>query len=602
MPSPLCTLLQAPAQARSSFAWCTWLASLGCVLGSWPVLAAGPDLILHHGQIVTVDREFSIQQALAITGERIVAVGTNDDILQLAQPETQVIDLAGRMVLPGLIDSHVHATGAAVYEFDHPLPDFETIADVLDYVAARARLLPAGEWIVLQQVFVTRLRDQRFPTRQELDRVAPEHPVMFRTGPDAAVNSLALQLNGIDRDYEISDGEPGYLERDPATGELNGILRSCTRIIKYKDPLAAPTFEQRQQRLKELFADYNRVGITSVCDRSMGDDALRLYDTLAAQGELTCRVFGSYSVNAQAPLSEIEARLAKAVQHPRHTYNNQVWLRGVKIFLDGGMLTGSAYMSRPWGVSSIYSITDPEYRGLLYVDAEKLYQLARLSLANNLQFTAHAVGDGAIAALLAAYARIDRDDFSVREKRPCLTHANFMSAEIIGEMHRLGVVADLQPAWLWLDGKTLLQHFGEERTRYFQPYKTLFERGVIVGGGSDHMQKIGPVRSVNPYHPFLGMWTTLTRAPRWTEETFHAQEIISREQALRLYTINNAYLTFEEQEKGSLEVGKLADLIVIDRDLLTCPVEEVRQVQVLQTYLGGKRVFDRTTPPNAAQN
>src|SRR5215471_1375037 len=141
------------------------------------------------------------------------------------------------------------------------------------------------------------------------------------------------------------------------------------------------------------------------------------------------------------------------------------------------------------------------------------------------------------------------EDLPVRERRPCITHSNFMSAEAIERMHQLGIVADLQPAWLWLDGATLVAQFGDERLAYFQPYKSLFDRGVVIGGGSDHMQKIGSRRSVNPYNPFLGMWITLARQPRRSDSPLHPEQRLTREQALRLYTINNAFLTFEEKEK-----------------------------------------------------
>jgi predicted amidohydrolase YtcJ len=168
-----------------------------------------------------------------------------------------------------------------------------------------------------------------------------------------------------------------------------------------------------------------------------------------------------------------------------------------------------------------------------------------------------------------------------------------MSAEAIGKMKELGVVANLQPDWLYLDGATLRKQFGDERLTYFQPYKTLFEQNVMVGGGSDHMQKIGSLRSINQYNPFLGMWITLSRQPRWTDEPLHTEQNLTREQAIRLYTINNAFLTFSEDTKGSLEPGKLADFIVLDRDILTCPLEEVKDIQVEQTYLGGKRIYMR---------
>jgi hypothetical protein len=490
------------------------------------------------------------------------------------------------------MDSHVHAPSAAMYEFAQPVPEMESISDVLSYIQARGDVLETGRWIRLSQVFITRLREQRYPTRAELDRAAPGNPVVFATGPDASLNSLALSLSGIDADFRVAEGEPCRVERDPATGEPTGILRNCSQYIKYRSSEREPTEEDRLARLKELFADYNAVGITSIVDADTSDSEVELYSKLHDRSELSCRTYMMLSVNAAAPLSEIETRIRQAAQNPLHERNEMLWLRGVKSYLDGGMLTGSAYMREPWGVSKIYSIQDPKYRGVLFIEPEKLYEIAKMALSNDLQFTAHSVGDGAVHNMLDAYERINRDDFPVRERRPSITHANFMSADAIGKMNELGVVANLQPDWLFLDGATLRKQFGEDRT-YFQPYKTLFEQNVVVGGGSDHMQKIGSFRSINQYNPFLGMWITLTRQPRWTEEPLHTEQAISREQAIRLYTVNNAFLTFSEDVKGSLEPGKLADFIVLDRDILTCPLDEVKDIQVEQTYLGGSRVYLR---------
>ena len=166
-----------------------------------------------------------------------------------------------------------------------------------------------------------------------------------------------------------------------------------------------------------------------------------------------------------------------------------------------------------------------------------------------------------------------------------------MSPEAVRRMAEIGIVADLQPAWLERDGATLLKQFGQARLRYFQPYRSLQEAGVVVGGGSDHMQKIGSMRSINPYNPFFGMWITLTRAPRWTDAVLQPEQRISREDAVRLYTINNAFITFTEDEKGSLEHGKLADLVVLDRDILECPLDQVKDIKVERTYLGGQTVY-----------
>jgi predicted amidohydrolase YtcJ len=562
------------------------------------VLAAGwqreppPSHIFHTGKIVTVDAQFRTVEAMAIRDGRIVAVGTNADIVKLAGPGTVQVNLGGKMVLPGLIDSHVHAPAASMYEFEQPVPDMESIEDVLAYLRARAGKTEPGHWITLSQVFITRLREQRYPTRAELDNVAPRHPVAFRTGPDASLNSMALSMSGIDAKFQVPAGQPCRVERD-RSGNPTGILRNCGRYIRSGSSGSAPSKADRLARLRQLLADYNSVGFTSIVDANADQSGLELYRTLLEQNALTCRTFMAYGVDAQAPLDKIEATIREAAASPLHQHSDMLWLRGIKAFMDGGMLTGSAYMRQPWGVSKIYAIDDPEYRGVRFIEPEKLYQIAKLALANDLQFTAHSQGDAAVDAMVEAYERINRDDFPVRDRRPSITHASFMSAEAIAKMKALGVVANMQPAWLYLDGTTLRQHFGVERLAYFHPYRTLFEQGVMVGGGSDHMQKIGSLRSINPYNPFLGMWTTLVRRPRGSEAPLHPEQNLTREQAIRLYTINNAFLTFEETRKGSLEPGKLADFIVLDRDILSCPVEEVKDIKVEATYLGGARVYLR---------
>jgi predicted amidohydrolase YtcJ len=249
-------------------------------------------------------------------------------------------------------------------------------------------------------------------------------------------------------------------------------------------------------------------------------------------------------------------------------------------------------MREPWGVSGIYSITDPMYRGVLFIPKERLAPMVRAAVEAGLQFTAHSVGDGAVHALLEAYREMAQDP-ALRRSRPCITHCNFMSRDAVDRMASMGVVADVQPVWLYMDARTLRAQFGEDRLRWFQPLRTLFEAGVTVGGGSDHMQKIGAERSINPYDPFLGMATAVTRRSRWQEGRLHPGEALTREQMIRLYTMNNAYLLFREDRLGSLETGKLADFIVLDRDLLSCEDEAIRETRVLATYLGGRKVFER---------
>ena len=569
-----------------------WLMTC-CVFLVWSNLRAAdePDLIVHSGRIYTADGNDTVVEALAVRDGKIVAVGSNADVRALAGDRTGQVDLAGGFVCPGLIDSHVHPTGASMYEFDHDVPDMETIADVLDYVRQRAAVVPEGEWIVLQQVFITRLKEQRYPTKAELDHAAPSHPVVFRTGPDASVNSLALEKSGIDSEFATK--HPDNVQIDSATGEPTGILRRHGSVLKTGGNTAArkPTTEDRLDRLAALLGDYNSVGITGAIDRNCSDSSQGLYQQLEVDGRLTVRVRLSRGLNAKRSLEQVTKDVDAIASDPLFTDgSDRLRIIGVKVFLDGGMLTGSAYMSRPWGVSEIYSIDDPAYRGMRYIPDENLIPAVRACAERNLAFTAHSVGDAAVSGLLDAYEAVDHET-PIGPTHSTITHSNFMSAESVRRCAELGVGVDIQPAWLYLDTHTLAAQFGEDRLRYFQPLASLFAAGVPVGGGSDHMQKIGSLRSVNPYNPFLGMWTAITRQSKYHDHPLHSDEALSRTQALRFYTINNAWLMRSENALGSLEPGKLADFIHVDRDLLTCPVDELREARVLETYFAGERVY-----------
>ena len=555
-------------------------------------LAQQADLILHRGKIVTVDAKFSIAEAVAVKSGRIVKVGSDREILQLKGPHTKTVDLGGKAVLPGLMDSHVHPADACLTEFDHPIPEMETIQDVLDYIQRRAAVVKEGEWIQLRQVFITRLREQRYPTKEELDRAAPKHPVAFSTGPDASLNSLALKLSGMDRDFKVTDGGPGYIEKDPASGEPTGILRSCTRFVKSRPSGRQPNKEDRKQRLLELLDDYLATGFTSICDRDASEDEIQQYRELHRDGKLKLRVSLSQHIETIGPMEDIQRNIRRVAGDPLVKGGDWLKIIGIKTYLDGGMLTGSAYMLAPWGVSKIYSITDPQYRGVLLIPRERLLPIVKTTLESGLQFTAHSVGDGAVHSLLDVYEELNKTR-PIKQNRPCITHSNFMSQDAVRKLAQLGVVVDIQPAWLYLDTRTLVGQFGYDRLRFFQPLRTIFEGGGIAGGGSDHMQKIGSLRSVNPYNPFLAMWVTVTRQAKGYDGALHPEEALTREQAIRFYTRNNAYILFQEKQTGSLEAGKLADLIVLDTDILTCPVDDIRKTQVLQTYVAGKMVFER---------
>jgi len=549
------------------------------------------DLILYHGRIVTVDKKFSIVESMAIKDGKIVAVGTDDEVWRWSGPATEGIDLQGKMVLPGLIDSHVHPGGASMYEADHAIPAMETIADVLDYIRSRTKVVPKGEWIRTSQIFITRLKEQRYPTLAELDDAAPHHPVVFRTGPDASANSLALKENGIDA--EFAKEHPDNVMVDSKTGEPTGILRQAGAVLKSKGNSTSRkiTQEERDARLVELLQDYNRWGITGAIDRNCGDSAQAQYQRLLADGKLSVRMRLSRGLSPNSDFPSIEKKLDQFASDPLFTDPHpRLGIIGVKVFLDGGMLTGSAFFDQPWGLSQIYGIDDPAYKGMRYIEDPRLYDLVKATVSRNLAFTAHCQGDGAVGSLVRTYQRVN-ESVPVAPTHSSITHSSFMSEEAITAAASVGIGVDLQPAWLYLDGRTLVNQFGIARLEHFIPLKSFFNANVICGGGSDHMQRIGSMRSVNPYNPFWGMWVTVTRRAKWYDAAIHPQEALNREEMIRYYTINNAWLMRAENEIGSLEAGKRADFIVIDRNLLTCLPDDIQHTEVLATYLDGKKLI-----------
>jgi predicted amidohydrolase YtcJ len=551
------------------------------------------DLIVCHAKVVTVDDRFRLAEAVAITGGKITAVGSDKDVLAHKGPKTQVIDAQGKTVLPGLYDSHVHPVGAATSELVEPLPNLKSLDDVFAYVRKKAATTPEGEWIVLRFAFPTRLKEARFPTRAELDAAAPRHPVLYHAGPAGVVNSMALKVSGVTRD--TPNPSPGVIVKDPKTGEPTGMLRNAYGVLKGVPAASSATPEATRAAVKTLFRLYNQQGITSIADRNADRAALDLYLGLLDNKELTLRINVARGLNPHGTQEEIVKRLEALPGKDKKggpTGVGGIWIRigPIKFFLDGGMLNGTAYMRRPWPPGKTYQVVEKDYRGLLFVPPEQLAMVVEEAVKRRWQVTAHTAGEAAMDVLLDAYDLVNRK-LPIKELRLCITHANFPSQHNLERCQRLGVCADVQPAWLYKDGSTLYRELGAERLRWFQPYRSWLKY-TVIGGGSDHMIKLDSLQATNPWNPWLGMSVALTRTTE-AGQVLTPQERLTREQAVRLYTVNNAYLHHEEKEKGSLEVGKLGDLIVIDRDILTCPPGEVAGTRVLYTVVGGQVVYQR---------
>jgi predicted amidohydrolase YtcJ len=552
------------------------------------------DLIIHHAKVLTVDDAFRIVEAIAVQGDRILALGDDRDILKLKGPKTKVIDALGRNVLPGLYDSHTHPVGAASSEIVETLPHLRSLDDAFAYITKKTDDTPEGEWIVLRFAFPTRLKEARFPTRAELDKVAPKHPVLYHAGPAGIVNSMGLKVSAITKDTP-NPGPASIIVKDPVTGEPTGMLRNAYGVLKGVPAEGKITSKERRAAVKKLFALYNAHGLTSIADRSAGRDSLDLYLSLLKDGELTIRINVARTFGPSGTREEIARRLEELVgkDHlggPTGTGGIWVHIGPIKFFLDGGMLNGTAYMRQPWPKGITYQIVEDDYRGLLFAPPEQVKMLVEEATKRNWQVTAHTAGEAAMDVLLDAYEYVARQT-PIKEFRHCITHANFPSQHNLERCRELGVCADVQPAWLYKDGATLDRVLGMERIRWFQPYKSWLKY-TTIGGGSDHMLNFDSLESTNPWNPWLGIEVALTRV---TESGLRLvpEESLTRPEALRLYTINNAFLGREEKDKGNLVVGKLADMIVIDRDYLTCPVETVSKTRVLTTIVGGKVVYER---------
>lgn len=548
--------------------------------------AVDADLILYNGKIVTVDSHFSVREAIAVKDGRFVVVGTNQEALREKGVHTRVIDLKGRTVLPGLIDAHVHILGSALSEYREKLPVFDSIVTIQRYIREKAKTTPKGAWIIVPRTLPPRLKEMRMPTKHDLD-VAPDHPVAFDGSYVWAANTLALRMSGIDKN--TPNPPAGEIVKGP-DGEPNGILRNAAHLLKgLPKPEEFPESDQLAA-IEKMLHLYAEAGLTSVADRAVTPPEAKLFEKLKAQRRLPVRVVLTWRINSNLPLEQIVKEIRES---PWTTNYGDDWLKmgSFKVTLDGGQSVGTAYQRMPYGPfgRQLYGQTNPDARGMLFVEPEKLLQIFRAARDKGWQLTAHVQGGAAIDLLVDTFEKLDREK-PIAPSRSHVMHGSFMSLETIQKMKRLGVMIDAQPAWLHLDGPALSRVFGIQNMRYFFPLRTYIDYGIPVAGGSDHMLGHDKNLAVNPFNPFLNMWMSITR--RTTEGVvIYPEEAITREEALKMYTIWAAYQEFSEKVKGSIEKGKLADFVVIDRDYLRCPVEDIRKIEPLMTVVAGKPVY-----------
>jgi predicted amidohydrolase YtcJ len=534
------------------------------------------DTILYNAHVLTMDPAQPRATAVAIQGERIVGVGDESDLRPLVGQRTARVDLGGRTVVPGLNDTHNHMSSTGLGMLLVSPEGATRIADIQARIVERVAATPRGEWVVTAQVgepaISHLLAERRYPTRADLDPISPDHPVCIQAPHVLILNSAALQRCGIGRDTTTPEG--GEIGHDE-TGELTGLLFERPAMALARRHLPPITHADRVAGLRLACEAYNRAGLTSVCEHGVPPEGVAAYQELWARGQLTVRSYLHVALDVTKSLPEIDDFLASLAYSGGPGFGDD-WLRvaGIKVFVDGGVGIGTALMREPYQTAS-----GACSHGLQVVSTEKLEGILRLANRYRLRVAQHDSGGRAIDLVLDCYDRVNREQ-PIADRRWVLVHCQFPTAANMAAIKRLGAVVVTQTVFLYNMGVGYLKFLGRDLADQAIPLRSWLDAGVPVALGSD--------ASVNPYAPLLGLWHATTRVDRQTGEVIGADQRIGREEALRGYTVDGAYITFDEQKKGRLVPGYLADLVALGDDPLTCPPDAIKDLSVDLTMVGGR--------------
>lgn len=539
-------------------------------------LSPQPDVILFGGKIATMDGRSSVVQAIAVRDGKIVATGSDESVKALAGSKTKMIALSGKTVVPGLIDTHTHFRPAGMGEYVVNLGGARSVADALELIRGFVAKKKPGEWITTGGWHPpSQLAEKRYLTRQEIDSVSPDNPVYLRTvGHFAMANSLALRAAGVDKSTPNPEG--GAFERD-ASGELTGVLAE-TAIPRVENLVPPFSEEDELRQYKTAEAVLNSFGLTSVVEGATDPRDTRALLKLARSGAATLRVGTMFRPEPPADLEGWNAIMAGNGATSGFG-DDWVKLGGIKIFYDGGMTLKTAMMR------DAYPDSHGDFHGVAQQTPERLKQLVSIANKNGWRVGTHAVGDLAVDHVLDAYEAADRER-SIKDRRFILIHASLMRPDQMERARRLGIRVDFQNVFMWDKAATVERFLGRATADRAVPTRTLIDKMGLgnLGAGTDF-----PVNAINP---FLNMYIMVTRKdPKGT--IYGKDEAISREEALRLYTSAAARYMFEEDRKGTLEPGKLADLAVLSADYMSVDAEKIKDIKADMVMVDGRIVFQR---------
>ena len=526
------------------------------------------EMIFKNANIRTMNDNKPKAEALAVAHGKIVFVGDDKEAASFQGPDTKIVDLDGQTVLPGFSDNHMHALAYGISLIEVPLSGLTSIKEVVKRVREKAQTLPRHKWILGRGWDQNQYVEDRYFNKSDLDEAASEHPVaLIRVcGHVMTVNSKALEIAGINKDTPDPSG--GKIDRDPQTNEPNGILREeAMRMVKQIIP--PYTMEDKKKALSKAMSEALAVGITSVTtdDAVLAggvDSCITLYRNIWDEEQPAVR---AYLLIAGEYLDDL-------IKSERMTGwgDDRVQVGPLKLFQDGSLGARTAAMLEPYHDS-------PDEKGVLIFSQQELDDIIEKAHKKGMQIAVHAIGDAAITSTLEGIEKA-QDKEPKKDCRHRIIHFEVVNEDILQKTKELGIIADIQPKFLTTDGDWLDKRLGPERARYACAWKTILERGIPAVGGSDC--------PVEPFNPLLGIHAAVTRKVyNSPEDSWMPQEKLSVEEAVKLFTVDGAYGSFDEHKKGSLEKGKLADMVVLDKDPWTVEPETIKDINVLMTMVDG---------------
>lgn len=542
-----------------------FLASVGGLV-ALPLLRSSPDAILYNGNIITIDARQARAQALAILADRILAVGDNDTILSFGGSRTRRFDLGGKTVVPGFIDAHTHPVYAGRFHLWYVDCDLRSITDIQEAIRKRADKTQHGEWVLGFKYDDTKTSEARFLNRNDLDMAAPHHPVyiVHRGGHTAYVNSLALERAGISESTENPAG--GRFERDSGSGRLTGrLLETATEPFERIIP-SNYTRSDNQKAVKLITEMMSRAGVTSAHDAWGEPDDLRAYQDAYLAGQLSMRI---YCMILYKHLDEmLEAGIRTGLG------NEWVRVGGLKLVCDGSISERTARLSRPY-------IGRPDDYGIIVMKEEELYEHAVKAHQADWQIGIHANGDVGIDIALRVYERLQRE-YRRADPRFRLEHCTVVNKELIRRIKALNAIPNSFSTYVYFHGEKM-REYGAARLETMFAVRSFLDAGIPVTQTSDYPP--------GPFEPMMALQSSVTRTDM-NGNVWGPSQKISVDDAIKVGTLHGAYASFEEDIKGSLEPGKLADLVVLGEDPNIVDPMSLINIPIERTMVGGKWVYE----------